>query len=168
MENTFLQISEYSLSVPWYAKQLLLSGFIGLIIGVEREFKGKPASLRTFAAICVGSCLYAALSLEAAGGVGQASYDMTRIAAQIVTGIGFIGGGVIFKTSDRIEGITTAALIWLTAGLGMGCGFNRTDLVIWALGIGAFMHVIIFLMYQIIYFKRDREREAAMTESTLH
>jgi len=168
MDNSLIQLSEYTLTVPWYAKQLLFSGVIGLVIGVEREFKGKAASLRTFAAICVGSCLYSALSLEAAGGVGDASYDVTRVAAQIVSGIGFIGGGVIFKTSDRIEGITTAALIWLTAGLGMACGFNRTDLVLWALGISAFMHVVIHLMYQIIYFSKDREREAAITESSLH
>ena len=168
MENSILAWQGFILVIPWYAKQLLLAGLIGLAIGVEREFRGKPASLRTFAAICVGSCLFSALSIEAAGGAYAAPYDVTRVAAQIVSGIGFIGGGVIFKTSDRIEGVTTAALIWLTAGLGMGCGFNRADLVMWALAIGVFMHIVIYCMYQIIYYSRHKERREAISESSLH
>ena len=123
-----------------HAKELLLAAALGFVIGVERAFRGKPASMRTFSVISVGSCLYTILSVEAAGGAHALPHDVTRIAAQIVTGVGFLGGGVIFKTSDRIEGITTGALIWLTAAIGMACGFNQIDLVIWSFVIGVLVH----------------------------
>ena len=133
------------LSIPVEAKQLFVAGLLGLIIGLEREKRGKPASLKTFSMISVGSCLFTILSVQAAGGAHGSPYDMTRIAAQIVTGVGFLGAGVIFKTQDRIEGVTTAALIWLTAAIGMTCGFNRMNLVIWAFVVGVLMHTICLL-----------------------
>ena len=104
--------------------QVTCAFFIGAIIGMEREFRSKPAGFRTMILICVGSCLYTILSKEA----GSNSTD--RIASNIVTGIGFIGAGVIFKEGITVNGLTTAALIWTTAALGMAIGYNNYPLAI--------------------------------------
>ena len=106
------------------AAQVSFAFVIGAILGLEREFRSKPAGFRTMILICVGSCLYTILSKEA--GVGSAD----RIASNIVTGIGFIGAGVIFKEGITVNGLTTAALIWVTAALGMAIGYHNYPLAI--------------------------------------
>jgi putative Mg2+ transporter-C (MgtC) family protein len=146
----------WSITVPAYAKQIMLSAFIGLLIGLEREYRGKAASLKTFSTLAIGSCLFTILSYEAAGGAHATAHDITRIAAQIVTGIGFLGGGVIFKTVDRIEGITTGALVWFSAAMGMACGFNQIDMTLWALLIAILVHFVILALYRLIYYFRMR------------
>lgn len=158
MEDSIITLFGFAFEFPAYAKQILFAALLGLIIGMERELRHKPASLRTFSTIAVGSCLFALLSVIAAG-EGDRN-DVTRVAAQIVSGIGFIGGGVIFKTKDRIEGITTAALIWLTAGLGMACGFNQISLVLWAFAIGGLIHITIYVIYRLLYLS-EQHREGA-------
>jgi putative Mg2+ transporter-C (MgtC) family protein len=104
--------------------QVITAFVIGAIIGIEREFRSKPAGFRTMILICVGSCLYTILSKEAGG----TSPD--RIASNIVTGIGFIGAGVIFKEGITVNGLTTAALIWITAALGMAIGYHNYPLAV--------------------------------------
>jgi putative Mg2+ transporter-C (MgtC) family protein len=79
--------------------------------------------------------------------MGQTHYDVTRVAAGIVTGIGFIGGGVIFKSADRVEGITTAAMIWMTTALGMACGFNDLPLAF----CGLFFYLLILLISHFLH-----------------
>jgi putative Mg2+ transporter-C (MgtC) family protein len=106
------------------AAQVSVAFVIGAIIGLEREFRSKPAGFRTMILICVGSCLYTILSKE----IGGTSPD--RIASNIVTGIGFIGAGVIFKEGITVNGLTTAALIWVTAALGMAIGYHNYPLAI--------------------------------------
>jgi putative Mg2+ transporter-C (MgtC) family protein len=106
------------------AAQVSVAFVIGAIIGLEREFRSKPAGFRTMILICVGSCLYTILSKE----VGTGSTD--RIASNIVTGIGFIGAGVIFKEGITVNGLTTAALIWVTAALGMAIGYHNYPIAI--------------------------------------
>lgn len=106
------------------AAQVSIAFVIGAVLGLEREFRSKPAGFRTMILICVGSCLYTILSKEAGG----ASPD--RIASNIVTGIGFIGAGVIFKEGITVNGLTTAALIWTTAALGMAIGYHNYPLAI--------------------------------------
>jgi putative Mg2+ transporter-C (MgtC) family protein len=107
------------------AAQVSIAFIIGAIIGLEREFRSKPAGFRTMILICVGSCLYTILSKEM-GGTGSTD----RIASNIVTGIGFIGAGVIFKEGITVNGLTTAALIWVTAALGMAIGYHNYPLAI--------------------------------------
>lgn len=160
-----LSLFGFELLVPAYALQLILSVVLGLIVGIEREVRGKPASLRTFSTISAGSCLFTMLSVRATGvsGAGMSSldHDVTRVAAQIVTGIGFLGGGVIFKTTDRVEGITTGALIWFMSAVGMACGFNAIPEAVWAFTIMGVSHFFIVILYRIIYlFKRSRLRKA--------
>ena len=95
--------------------KLLLSFLLGAIIGAEREYRSKSAGLRTMILIAVGSTLFTILSI-------RVSSDAGRIAANIVTGIGFIGAGIIFRENNRVVGITTAAIVWVTAAVGMGIG----------------------------------------------
>jgi len=97
--------------------KLLAAIVIGGIIGVEREFRDKAAGFRTIIFICVGATLFTIFSLRLAGG-----QDPLRIAAGIVTGVGFLGAGAILRDAGRVTGLTTAATIWLAAGLGMGIG----------------------------------------------
>jgi putative Mg2+ transporter-C (MgtC) family protein len=87
---------------------------IGGIIGAEREYRSKSAGFRTMILICLGSYLFTSFSISITDGTSD------RIASNIVTGIGFLGAGVIYKSDNRINGITTAATIWLVAALGMG------------------------------------------------
>jgi putative Mg2+ transporter-C (MgtC) family protein len=107
------------------AAQVSVAFMIGAIIGLEREFRSKPAGFRTMILISVGSCLYTILSKETDMGGGA-----DRIASNIVTGIGFIGAGVIFKEGISVNGLTTAALIWITAALGMAIGYHNYPLAI--------------------------------------
>jgi len=100
--------------------RLILAAVLGAIIGFQRERAGKPAGLRTHILIAMGSALFTVVSIY---GFGSAA-DPSRIAAGIVTGIGFIGAGVIFRgmSGDRVMGITTAASIWITAAIGIAAG----------------------------------------------
>ena len=120
------------------AAQVSIAFVIGAIIGLEREFRSKPAGFRTMILICVGSCLYTILSKEM-GSI--ASTD--RIASNIVTGIGFIGAGVIFKEGITVNGLTTAALIWVTAALGMAIGYHNYPL---AIVVSAMVVIALFVL----------------------
>ena len=149
-QDILFTVQGFDIVIPAFAQQLLLAIFFGIAIGMEREFRDKPASLRTFTIISIGSCLFTMLSVGAITGEPSGPYDQTRIAAQIVSGIGFIGGGVIFKTTDRIEGITTAALIWFVAALGMACGFNAIYQAIWAFALGCSVHFFSIPLYKLV------------------
>jgi len=98
--------------------QLCLATLFGGAIGLEREFGGKPAGLRTNILICIGSVLYTKLSITMATG----SADPTRVAAQIVTGVGFIGAGTILHARGAVVGLTSAATIWVVAAIGVALG----------------------------------------------
>ncbi|EKD54175.1 MAG: hypothetical protein ACD_60C00119G0021 [uncultured bacterium] len=91
---------------------------LGALIGWERERHGISAGIRTYGAIALGACVFGVLSLS----VNHA--DPSRIAAQIVTGIGFLGGGVIFRQGDYVSGLTTAATLWATAAVGLSVAFG--------------------------------------------
>ena len=97
--------------------KLLLAILIGGLIGAEREFRDKAAGFRTIIFICVGATLFTIFSLKLGG-----DKDPARIAANIVSGVGFLGAGAIFRGTERIVGLTTASTIWLAAALGMGIG----------------------------------------------
>jgi putative Mg2+ transporter-C (MgtC) family protein len=98
--------------------RLGVAGLLGAVIGLEREIDAKDAGLRTCTLVSAGAALFTLVS--AYGFAGTA--DPTRIAAQIVTGIGFLGAGVIFRTGVSVRGLTTAASLWLAAGIGMAAG----------------------------------------------
>jgi putative Mg2+ transporter-C (MgtC) family protein len=116
--------------------RLLIAVLIGMIVGAEREYRNKDAGLRTVTLICIGSCLFTLMSIT----LTSDTHD--RIASNIVTGIGFLGGGVIFKSEIGVNGLTTAATIWMTAALGMTVGSGNIH-VAW-LGT-AIVLVVLFL-----------------------
>jgi putative Mg2+ transporter-C (MgtC) family protein len=98
---------------------ILLAVLCGAIIGIERQFKHKPAGLRTNIMICLGAAVFTLISEKMALGTPD---SVTRIAAQIVTGVGFLGAGAVIQDRGGIHGLTTAATIWLVASIGMACG----------------------------------------------
>ena len=98
--------------------KIIFSSILGMIIGLERELDLQPAGLRTHALVCMGSALFAALSIVFVGD----GADPSRIAAGIVTGIGFLGAGTIFVSKNTIKGLTTAADLWVIAGIGLAVG----------------------------------------------
>ena len=118
---------------------LLIALGIGAVIGAEREYRSKSAGLRTMIMVSMSSCLFTILSLK----IGVANPD--RLAANILTGLGFLGAGVIFKDENRISGITTATTIWMTAAIGMAVGAGYIVLSLFAAFI--VLIVLILLIY---------------------
>ena len=104
--------------------KILLSIVLSGVIGYEREISDKPAGLRTNVLICLGSTLFALVSLK----MGGPQTDPTRIAAQVVTGIGFLGAGAIMREGEQVTGLTTAATIFVVAAIGMAAGFGFSAL----------------------------------------
>jgi putative Mg2+ transporter-C (MgtC) family protein len=107
--------------ITTYMMRLLVALLIGGVVGLEREFKGKPAGIRTNILMCVGSCLFMIISIEIARTAGRVA-DPGRIAAQVVTGVGFLCAGTIMRSRFSISGLTTAATIWVLSALGLAIG----------------------------------------------
>ena len=103
------------------AWRLLLAVGLGAAVGLEREYHQKPAGLRTNILIALGSALFTILSIS----MGHDSGTADRIAAQIVTGIGFLGGGAILRSGNTVHGMTTAATIWVNAAIGVAAGMGQ-------------------------------------------
>lgn len=130
--------------------ELLLALVLSALVGLEREFRQKSAGLRTYALVGVASALFMLISKYGYMDVlaaGRVVLDPSRVAAQIVSGIGFIGGGVIFLRQDVVRGLTTAASVWLTAALGMACG---AGLPILAIATTAGHLAIMFLLPKLV------------------
>jgi putative Mg2+ transporter-C (MgtC) family protein len=102
---------------------------LGGIIGIERQMRDKPAGLRTNILICVGSTLFMSISTQVAEVLGG---DPTRIAAQIISGIGFLGAGAVLQSHGFVMGLTTAATIWVVAGVGMALGSGMYVVAVFA------------------------------------
>ena len=100
---------------------IILAALLGAAIGLERELSRKPAGLRTNLLICLGAAVFTIISREMAMADGTEG-AVTRIAAQVVTGVGFLGAGAIIQGRRGVHGLTSAATIWLVASIGMACG----------------------------------------------
>lgn len=108
---------------------ILLAMVLGFAIGFEREITNKWAGLRTHMLVCMGSCIFTLLSIHAFPIFAHSPQaDPARVAAQVLTGIGFIGGGTVLKHGSSIFGLTTAAALWITASIGMACGCGMISL----------------------------------------
>lgn len=116
--------------------KLLYSLFVGAILGYEREISKKPAGLRDIILVVLGATIFTLLN-----------DPQNRVIANIITGIGFLGGGVIIKNADYVEGITTAVVLWLAVALGI------------AIGLGKYLIVFIALIIasMVLYFRRIKE-----------
>ena len=144
--------------------RLLVAAALGGVIGIEREWSGKPAGFRTNLLICVGAALLTYLSVNLArvvGGPGPA--DPARIAAQIVSGIGFLGAGTIIQSRAGVVGLTTAATLWVVAAIGMtvGAGF-----FVEAIGTTFLVMLALLLLGRVEpYLRRKEERVVRVTMS---
>lgn len=140
------------------ALYLLIAAFLSAIIGMDRERKVNPAAgLRTHMLVGVGACLFTALSIHA---FPHPEGDPARIAAQIVSGIGFLGAGVIMQRQHGVRNLTTAASIWVTAAIGMAVGAGA-----WFLALcGTVMIWIILAMIRRVEYGKGR-RHKHLTES---
>ncbi len=137
--------------------KLLLAIFVGGLVGAEREYRDKAAGFRTMIFICVGSALFTMFSLK----IARPTSDPARIAAQIVSGVGFLGAGTILRESGRqVIGLTTAATIWLVAALGMGIGDGEYEITL--LGTG----FVLVVLWVFPYFERwiDNHRHTDIYE----
>lgn len=112
----------------YMALPLLISAVLGLLIGFERKVRFKEAGVKTHTIVCIGSALMMIISKNAFG----SDADSARVAAQIVAGVGFLGAGMIVYKQNQVHGLTTAAGIWATAGVGMACGGGLYYLALFA------------------------------------
>ena len=118
-------------SLGWIAAgQVTLAAILGGIIGIERDWRGRPAGFRTNMLISIGSCLFTILSITGFPLDGSAAQDSARIAAQVVSGVGFLGAGALLQTRNKTKGMTTAATIWLVAAIGMSVGTGNYFLAV--------------------------------------
>jgi putative Mg2+ transporter-C (MgtC) family protein len=120
-----------------FSARLIIAAALGALIGAEREIHGHPAGIRTHMLVALGSGLFTVLSIHGFGQGPGSPIDPTRIAAQIVSGIGFLGAGAILKDGIVIRGLTTAASLWATAAVGMAAGAG--EYVVGAVGAGVIL-----------------------------
>ncbi len=148
-----------------YFLPVLASAFFGFVIGFERKKRSKEAGIRTHALVCMGSALMMVISKYAFNDSGD--FDAARVAAQIVTGIGFLGAGTIVFKNRSIHGLTTAAGIWATAGVGMATGGGLYVLAACATVLIVFIQFVLHIdcwllstkkIYRLhIFFKNDND-----------
>ncbi len=118
--------------------KILLAVVVGGLLGIEREYRDKTAGFRTIILICVGATLFTILSLELGGAV-----DSARVAAAVVSGVGFLGAGAILRGPERVVGLTTASTIWVAAALGMAIGGEQYVLAVFT-AVVAFVVLLLF------------------------
>lgn len=157
-------LENFRLEQLWWAMDLILAALLGFFIGLERKYRDKEAGIRTHTIVSFGAALMMVISKFAFG----SEADAARVAAQIVAGIGFLGAGIIVYRKNVVYGLTTAAGVWATAGIGMACGGGLWLIAILAtlilILIQWFLHRKIFRhkkMYsiKIIFVQKSDERE---------
>jgi putative Mg2+ transporter-C (MgtC) family protein len=139
-----------------FAIRIVVTLILGIAIGTEREWHGHPAGIRTMALVAVGSCLFTTVALEPAFGNRT---DPTRIAAQVVTGVGFLGAGAILRHGTDVRGLTTAATIWVVAAIGMVVGFGYYGVAIFTTVLGLVTLVAIRPLERRIFHRREGHME---------
>lgn len=137
--------------------QLVLAVVLGGLVGLEREYRQRAAGIKTYTLVCLASALFTILSREAFDAFWiRTSFDPSRIIACILIGIGFIGAGVIFKRPEKIEGITTAAGLWITTAIGIsvGCGWYVISILTTIIVI-----ILLFILRRVdIWFDRFEKK----------
>jgi putative Mg2+ transporter-C (MgtC) family protein len=134
--------------------KVLMAGLLGFIVGLERELMGSPAGDRTFSLVSIGSALFTVLSFDVFG--APSGNDPGRVAANVLTGVGFLGGGMILKEGGTVRGLTTAAGIWAVAAVGMAVGTERYLLAV----LTTLLIMVVFAAERVYSAKRRRTGEA--------
>lgn len=124
--------------------KLLIAVGLGFIIGLEREKSNKAVGIKTLSLITLGSSVFAIVSTQ------YFNADPTRVIAQVVTGVGFIGGGIIFKNDNQISGLTTAATVWCAAAVGVLVGIGMLELAV----VATALILIINIVFE--FFKKEK------------
>lgn len=142
----------------FFAPKAFFAVICGGVIGLERELKNKPAGIKTNILICLGAAIYTTVSVLISGSFAAENHfgDPARISAQIVSGIGFLGGGAIIQARGTIVGLTTAATIWVVAALGIAIGIGYHDVAV-ALSV-----MTILILVGVSYFE-DRVLGRSLT-----
>lgn len=143
--------------------RILAAVLFGFGLGLERELTNKYAGLRTHILVCLGACTFTILSIYGFpnfSGQGQPYGDHARVAAQIITGIGFIGGGTVLRHGSSVYGLTTAATLWLAASIGMACGTGMIDIgfVTTILSVGVLVLIRLFERNVLIHSTKNAKR----------
>lgn len=126
--------------------QLSVAALLGLILGAERSIAGKSAGMRTFALVALGSCLFTITSVVVTTQyLGKVNFDPMRVTSAIITGVGFIGAGLIVFRQSLLRGLTTAAGMWVAAGVGVAVGFGLYT-------IAAYTTILTLLIFTAIWF----------------
>lgn len=148
--------------------QVLMAFFYGAFIGFERDYHGSPAGIRTYAIVCLGACVFGLISTHAQGGAYYKSIaDPTRIAAQIVSGIGFLGAGVIFRDGSTARGLTTAATIWASASIGLAIAFRLYEIATLSALLIVFLSALNDLPFWIKFKNKVRRKGSKRKETAL-
>ena len=142
--------------------RILLATILGLVVGFERWYKGKAAGIRTYALVSMGSALFTVLSIYGFG--GAYGVDPSRVAAQVVVGIGFLGAGMIFFRDNEVRGLTTAAGIWASAAIGMAVGLGFYAISIYTVFLTLLILAGIRFVEKIISRSVESEREESDSE----
>ena len=142
----------------WEAgSRLLLAALLGMIAGFEREFRRKPAGMRTHMLVATGSAAFMILALELAIGplkaIDQTSVDPTRIIQGVIGGIGFLGAGAIIQGGREVTGLTTGASIWVAGAIGISCGIGFYD---FAALMTALVVIIVYVIGRIEGYVMDK------------
>jgi putative Mg2+ transporter-C (MgtC) family protein len=132
--------------------QVIIATLLGGLIGLEREFHGRDAGLRTYAAVALGACTFGIISANVIN-----APDPTRIAAQVVTGVGFLGAGVILRGKNRVHGLTTAATLWVSAAVGLGVAYEMYLLA----ATTAVLNLLLLLLHHAPYWSQHQTDEKA-------
>lgn len=148
MDEVLLQFQIPELIIQLeYMLRIVIASVLGLVIGIERKNRNKSAGIRTHAIVALGAALMMVVSKYGFADVEKA--DASRVAAQVVSGIGFLGAGVIFVRNNLVNGLTTAAGMWATAGVGMAMG---AGMYVVGLLSALLMIIVQFVMHKITYF----------------
>ena len=135
--------------------QIVVASLLGAAIGLEREISSQPAGLRTHMLVSLGAALFTL------AGANYAHSDPTRIAAQVVTGVGFLGGGAILREGATVRGLTTAASLWITAAVGLAVGLERWGAAVFATAVS------ILVLIGVRWFERELLPSRRLLEVTL-
>lgn len=131
--------------------QLLLAAFLGMVIGTERSVAAdKQAGVRTYALVALGACLFSVISIWVTTGyLGLVNFDPMRVPAGIIIGIGLLGAGLIIFKDDKLHGLTTAAGLWISAGIGIAVAFGLYSVAI-------FTTIVVLLIFTVLWFIENK------------
>ena len=143
--------------------RLFIALFLGMLIGTERVWAHKTAGMRTYALVSMGAALFIIISeMISVRYLNIGGFDPTRIASQIIVGIGFLGAGSIMLQGSRLRGLTTASGLWITAGIGMAAGFGFFSLAIIATILILFVFIVLWFLEE--QLKKTRYFKESITE----